>query len=283
VYEVAVIVPSLNVADVIPAQLRALAGQQTAAGFEILVCDNGSTDDLAGAVRALDDPRMRVVDARAVRGINHARNCGIKAASDSVDLFLFCDADDVVHDGWLDAYWRSYRAGAQLLGGPLRRVTPDGTLLGWQHELNDWLGFLAWPTGANCGITRAVVNQCGYWDESYRGGGDETDVFWTAQLAGFELCLVPDAAVDYVQRATLGSAFRQGRGFGYGHVKLFRRFAARGMPRPKPWATPYQLVRHVRDLLVRRADPASRLNLLKQMGVAWGRLRGSLEFKCYYV
>ena len=74
-----VVIPTFNAADVIEQQLAALAGQKDAAPFEVVVADNGSTDDLASAVaqwrKAL--PGLRVVDASRDRGVSVARNVGI--------------------------------------------------------------------------------------------------------------------------------------------------------------------------------------------------------------
>ena len=46
-------------------------------------------------------PQVTIADARARRGLNHARNVG--AATAHGDFLAFCDADDVASAGWLDA------------------------------------------------------------------------------------------------------------------------------------------------------------------------------------
>ncbi|WP_129336974.1 glycosyltransferase family 2 protein [Cellulomonas endophytica] len=144
-----VVVPVRDGAATLGRQLRALVAQSAPVPFEVVVADNGSTDGTA-AVAAAFAPLVRVVDASAGVGVNVARTAGVAASTG--ELVLLCDADDLVHPGWVAAHWAAYAAGAVLLGGSLRHVTPDGRELGRQHRLNDDLRFLPWPTGANCGF-----------------------------------------------------------------------------------------------------------------------------------
>ena len=193
-------IPCKNGAATLARQLDALATQVTSARFEVLLSDNGSTDDSRG-VAARYPGVVRVVDASAKKGANYARNQGIAAAAGS-SLILFCDVDDVVHPGWIEAYWKAYRSGARLMGGPRHRVRFPGDPQGsWQRSLANSLGFRPWPAGANCAVAVEVIERAGSFDEAYRYGGDDTDFFWRAQLAGYKLRYVPGAAIDYVVMA----------------------------------------------------------------------------------
>ncbi len=59
---------------------------------EIIVVDDGSTDDTSSVTRAIDDPRIRYT-YQPNSGISKARNRGIRLSSGSVIAFL--DSDDV--------------------------------------------------------------------------------------------------------------------------------------------------------------------------------------------
>ena len=77
-----VIIPVYNGAATLGEQLAALAPQTTDRPFEVLVCDNNSTD---GTRTVVDEwvgrvPGLRVVDAFARQGPSHARNRGIVEA-----------------------------------------------------------------------------------------------------------------------------------------------------------------------------------------------------------
>jgi glycosyltransferase involved in cell wall biosynthesis len=51
--QLSVIIPCYNGAETIAAQLEALAGQQWSGQWEVIVSDNGSTDNLDGDCRAI--------------------------------------------------------------------------------------------------------------------------------------------------------------------------------------------------------------------------------------
>ena len=90
-----IIIPCRNAARTIEETLQALADQKWPAAWEVIVADNGSTDNLARVVAkyTLRIPHLRLVDASARRGASYARNIGVNAATG--EYILFCDADDV--------------------------------------------------------------------------------------------------------------------------------------------------------------------------------------------
>lgn len=88
-----VVVPAFNAERTLPATLLSLRSQ-TCRDLEIIVVDDGSTDDTAkiAAETARHDPRVRLV-RQGNRGLAGARNSGIHAATGS--YIGFCDADDL--------------------------------------------------------------------------------------------------------------------------------------------------------------------------------------------
>ncbi len=88
-----VVVPSYNTADFVGATVRSIL-RQTMASLEVIVVDDGSTDDSVERVLALDDPRITCV-RQANRGLSGARNTGILLARGA--QIGFCDSDDLWH------------------------------------------------------------------------------------------------------------------------------------------------------------------------------------------
>lgn len=87
-----IIVPSYNVAATLPETLAALLAQ-TCPDFEIIIVDDGSTDETAQIVDSFKiDRRVRLVQQRN-RGLAGARNTGITASRGG--YIGFCDADDI--------------------------------------------------------------------------------------------------------------------------------------------------------------------------------------------
>lgn len=87
-----IIVPAFNASRTLTQTLIALFAQ-TYDHFEIIVVDDGSSDDTAAIARGFaDDPRLRIIK-QPNRGLAGARNTGILAAH---GIFIgFCDAHDL--------------------------------------------------------------------------------------------------------------------------------------------------------------------------------------------
>ena len=278
-----VVIPCYNAAEVVGRQLAALQRQQVEFMWEIVVADNGSTDELAGAVAeyAVGPVPVTVCDASERRGINHARNVGSRRARGR--FILLCDADDQVTDGWLAAMVKALASGSTLVGGRLIRVAPDQTPLDMPEAgPRNHLKFLPWPQGANCGFARTVYDEVGGFDERYQGGGDEADFFWRAQLCGHALTYVPDAAILYTQRPEGSQSFRQHYHYGRSHVQLFKAFAAQGMPRAstagalRAWLIiAWSLLTGIRSTNRRRLAVA-------HLAQRCGRISGSIALRVWY-
>ena len=89
---VSVIIPTYNRADLITQAIDSVL-QQTYPDFELIVVDDGSTDDTESVVRAYGD-RVRYVRTQN-GGTGHARNVGMQHASGRYLTFL--DSDDLLY------------------------------------------------------------------------------------------------------------------------------------------------------------------------------------------
>lgn len=88
---VSVVIPAYNAERTI-AQTLESALAQAVSQIEVIVVDDGSTDDTAAVVGGNPDPRVRLVQ-RANGGVASARNAGIELAQGEWVAFL--DADDI--------------------------------------------------------------------------------------------------------------------------------------------------------------------------------------------
>jgi glycosyltransferase involved in cell wall biosynthesis len=100
---VSVVVPTFNRAYCLPDTIRSVLAQ-THANFEILVIDDGSTDDTRAVLEQLwpDEPRLRYI-YQENRGLSGARNTGIDKARGQFMAIL--DSDDT---------WAPWKLAAQL-------------------------------------------------------------------------------------------------------------------------------------------------------------------------
>ncbi|WP_394752639.1 glycosyltransferase family 2 protein [Crenothrix sp.] len=99
---ISIVMPLYNKAATV-AQSIASVLDQTVSNWELVVVDDGSTDEGIAVVSALQDPRIRLV-LQVNAGVSAARNKGI--AESRTDLIAFLDADDV----WLPTFLESILA-----------------------------------------------------------------------------------------------------------------------------------------------------------------------------
>ncbi|WP_263117978.1 glycosyltransferase family A protein [Cellulomonas sp. RIT-PI-Y] len=230
--DLSVVIAARDASSTLPAQLDALARQRTALRWEVVVADNGSTDDTRALVRerARHWPGLRLVDASAVRGAGHARNLGALRADGR--WLAFCDADDVVGDGWVDAMGAALQDAA-LVAGRLEwrrlndvaarrsRALPQDAGL----QATAPLTWLQHASASDLGIHADLFHALGGFDVGARFLQD-TDLCWRAQLSGAELVFAPDVVVHMRLRRGLRGAWRQGRNTGMGQRWLSARYGA---------------------------------------------------------
>jgi glycosyltransferase involved in cell wall biosynthesis len=283
---VSVIVPAYNRAELIGRQLDALASQRTTRSFEVIVVDNGSTDATASVARAFVDrfAHLEVVAAPQRRGAAYARNVGAAAASG--ELLAYCDSDDIVHTGWLDAMAAAWSPGSLVAGRirPLRPSEPpdpDGPV-GTARTRVALRGFLPFADSASLAIGRTELRHVGGFDESYRFSSD-VELSWRAQLAGLRFVEEPRAIV-FKRAAPPGwIRFRQYHRWGQAAARLYRRYQSEGMGRRparavlRSWAV---LGMHTALAL---SDPGQRDVAVRQAGWYTGYAAGSLRYRVLYL
>ena len=282
--KLSIIIPCLNAGDKIGEQLEALAAQNWSGQWEVIVSDNGSND---GSLKVVEQfrgrfPDLRVVDSSDVRGAAHARNAGCGVATG--DAFLFCDADDVVGEGWMDAMAKAL-SDHDFVAGPFEgeKLNRTGELQGRKVpqrngiQKYDYPDYLPHAGAGNLGVKRTVHESVGGFDESLPRLMD-TDYCWRIQLAGTKLHFAPEAVLHMRLRSSTGGSLRQARLWGKYNVLLYKRYRPLGMPKLS-WRKGFNAWR----ILIRQIPQLrSRLELKKWLWqVAWrfGRLEGCLSWR----
>jgi len=114
---VSVVVPTYNRAGLLRRAIESVLAQ-TFTDYELIVVDDGSTDDTEEVLREFRDRRIRVLRSEVNQGVSCARNRGIAAARGEWVAFL--DSDDE---------WLPQRLEVQM--DQLARQSPDQAAVGY--------------------------------------------------------------------------------------------------------------------------------------------------------
>lgn len=235
-----VIIPVYNGAAVITRCLDALIGQTVPASqFEVIVVDDGSTDQTAAQVErwAAEHRSMLVRLARQDHaGPAAARNRG--AALAATPLLLFTDADCRPMPNWI----------AALLAGFDRPERPDGLMGTYrseqrtlaarfaQMEFEDRYRLMRHKPELDLVATysaafrRDVFVQTGGFDPGFPEANNE-DVEFSYRLSeqGYRMYFVPDAQVIHPHAPSWLGYARTKMGRGYWRMLVYRRYPSKAL------------------------------------------------------
>ena len=283
---VSVIIPVYNAAATVAQQLNALKAQVFDGHWEIVAVDNHSTDDSVTVIRQYQQqmPHLRLVQAGEQQTAAYARNVGARAAKG--DVFLFCDADDVVAPGWLTAMAQALEQ-HDFVASTIE-VEALNESKAWRSNPGNWatrrnLSFLPFAGGALMALSREAFERVGGFNEK-APIGEDVEISWLLQLQGYPLHPVPDAVVHCRHRETLQAMWKQNVRYGEAHAYLYKQFASCGMPRSSVRGTWYSyraLIIGLPHLLW--GEETQRAQLLRKAALCYGRLRGSLRYRTLYL
>ena len=224
---ISVVVPVRDAMPWLAAQLEALVAQDGDLEWEIVVADNGSVDASIDVARewSARHPRIRSVDASARPGPGAARNIGVDAARG--ELLAFCDADDVVSQGWLLGCVAALER-VDVMAGVFDFCSLNGRdPVDPKPAATGQLGFLAAGIGANLAVRRSPFEEVGGFAEELRIGED-VDLCWRLQLRGYRFAVADDAVVAKRDLPDPGDVFRHGLTYGRSGPELYRRHRGEG-------------------------------------------------------
>ncbi|WP_127127378.1 glycosyltransferase family 2 protein [Pseudoflavitalea rhizosphaerae] len=123
---ISIITPTYNRAALVPDTIRSIQ-DQTCTDWELLLVDDGSTDDTGGAVEPfLQDRRIKYF-RKENTGQADSLNYGARFAKG--DYITFLDSDDTAFPGWLETAASHMQADTGIVCvGAIRRF-PDGKLV----------------------------------------------------------------------------------------------------------------------------------------------------------
>jgi len=263
--DVSIVIPVYNHALVTFTCLQSICETMTTVSYEVVVVDDGSSDDTSAMLNAMKN--IRVVRNETNRGFIEASNEGARVARGRYLLFL--NNDTVVLPNWMDELIRTFEliSDAGLVGGKL--IYPDGRLqeagaIVWKNgdamnygRYDDaekpeycYLRDVDYCSGACLLIKKELFEQLGGFDEAFKPAYcEDADLAFKVKRAGKRVLYQPLAKVVHFEGTSSGTDVLQGakQHQRINQAKLFERWGA---------------------VLARHASPGENVHLERDRGTA---------------
>jgi glycosyltransferase involved in cell wall biosynthesis len=199
--EVCVLIATRDRAERLRANLETLRAQTLAPErFEVIVVDDGSTDDtqdVLAAERRHGRLALHALAHRGAAGPAAVRNTGWPQSR--APLIAFTDDDCEADPRWLEALVTAWSGAADhALQGPTRpiaREQPAQTPFSYTYDIRELN--LDFPT-CNIAYPRALLERLGGFDESFgQASGEDTDLAWRAIESGCRIDFAEQALVHH--------------------------------------------------------------------------------------
>lgn len=207
--KVSVIITAYNLIEYLPETIDNLF-QQTFTDFEVIIVNDGSTDNTAEWVKQLTDPRVRLISQENM-GLSGASNTGVINAQGEYITFL--DADDLWEATKLEQQvaildnhpevgvvytWVTYMNESGQSTGRVVKPEAEGQIWTKLIEVNQI------ECGSVTMIRRACFEKIGLFDTNLRSYVPDWDM-WLRLALHYEFKLIRQPLVYYRQRASSGS------------------------------------------------------------------------------
>jgi GT2 family glycosyltransferase len=235
-----VVIPNWNGKKFLPTCLDALA-RQTYPQIEIIVVDNASNDGSQALLRE-QYPAVILIELPENRGFTGACNAGILAARGEYIALL--NNDTQVDDQWAAAVVAAFSHAADVGSVASKMLlfdrrdhihtagdffTVDGRAGNrgvWQQDTGqfDQTEYVFSACGGSAVYRRAMLDEIGLLDDDFFFSGEDVDLGWRAQLAGWRCLYTPAAMVYHHLSATGGgvtASYYDGRNLIYILVKNY--------------------------------------------------------------
>jgi GT2 family glycosyltransferase len=225
--KLSIIILCWNDLKVIADCLRSIFAGTHATSFEVIVCDNGSTDESVEFIRK-NFPQVLLIENGANLRFAKGNNVGIRASRGEYVLIL--NPDTIIHDGALDKIVAYADQHPEAGGFGCRVLNIDGTFqacirplhtvrsewcaalgLGWLAHFSDWfhpgeyVGWkgetertIGWPAGCFLLVRGDLLKRLGGFDEQFFYYYEDTDLCRRIWEAGYPILYTPDVSITHL-------------------------------------------------------------------------------------
>jgi glycosyltransferase involved in cell wall biosynthesis len=222
--KLSVIVPAYNAQETIGLTLTALVEQDFQGQYEIIVVDDGSSDQTAQVIRSF--PRVIYIH-QSNAGPAAARNIGAKEAQGQV--LAFTDSDCIPHKDWLSKLLNGFVTSDVGVVMGSYGIANDQSRLAWcvykeilfRHErlLSDFPKVFG---SYNFCILKNMFDQVGGFDLSYRNAsGEDNDLSYKINSAGYRIYFERKALVDHHHPTQITKYLKEQFRHGFWRVSMY--------------------------------------------------------------
>ena len=220
--EISFITPVYNNASTLQKSLEAMLAQNTKRPFEIIVIDDGSTDDSAKIALSFSEKYNNVkVISKENGGEASALNAGVKEASGK--YICIAEGDDELEPDWIEKNMVEFED-PQVMGVGGHLVTPRedawvARIAGYEveHKLDKNEKYVSHITSANAIYRAEIFGEVGTYNEKLINSCLDADV-------NFHFCVHDLASFKYIcRRQDPGNDSLSGPGYGTGNMDKSRR------------------------------------------------------------
>ena len=200
---ISVVIPTLNRRVFLSDAITSLISQNCQ-NWELIVVDDGSTDDTRRYLEGKSDPRIRFIIRESPGGPSVARNAGLAEARG--DLIMFLDDDDLLRPETLATLSEALRAHPEALAataacrlytenvGSMKvyHLSRPHTGIIWRELLFGW-----WANSGQNLYRTTVVRDIGGFDPALFNTQDRK--LWLEVATRGPVCVLPFMAMEYRQ------------------------------------------------------------------------------------
>lgn len=231
------VIPVYNRPDEVDELLQSLTQQKFAPGFEVVLVEDGSTEDASKVVEKYRSKlNLKYLD-KENSGAGLSRNFGMKNASGNYFIILDSDVilpptylqavDSVLHQHYTDAFGgpddahESFSALQKAINFSMTSFLTTGGLRGGKKQ-PQYFGAKYQPRSFNMGLSKKAFQKTGGF--SNRKIGEDIALSQRLWQEGFDSQYIDEAVVYHKRRSTLSAFFQQTYNFGKERPKLNREF-----------------------------------------------------------
>ncbi|MCM3900909.1 MAG: glycosyltransferase [Pyrinomonadaceae bacterium] len=221
---ISVVVPVYNGGKTIRATIEHLLSQSLPPD-EIIVVDDGSTDETANVLKSFGD-RIKVL-SKTKGGPASARNLGVRSSIGT--LIAFTDSDCFPDENWLQEIVKGFQSLSIVGVGGTVCGASEG-LIGEYVDLHGWMnpqcasdGNVLYLVTANACVRSDVLFRANLFDERFqKAGGEDTELSVRLRNFGYEFAFVESAIVRHRHKQTIRDYLKNIANHGEGQFILER-------------------------------------------------------------